>query len=431
MTSATERRPWRGRLLVLAGIALVALNFRTAVGGFSPIAGLVSRDIPVDPLLLGVIGAVPPLAFAAGGVLGPLLARRLRLEPALVVAIAALIVGHLGRALAPDATVLVVATVLNLLGVGVGNVLLPPIVKRYFPDRIGLLTAGYVTIMSIGATIPPFVAVPVASALGWRASLGVWFLLSLTAAVPWVLELLRRRGSPQPMDVAEREAEETDAGLTRRLFRSPMAWSMALFFGATAIGAYGAFGTFPAILVDTAGATPAEAGALLGVFSVMGFPLGLIVPGLAARLRSIVPLLVAGMLFWVAGLLGLLLAPATATVLWMVFTGLGPLLFPLGLVLVNLRSRTHAGSVALSGFMQGIGYLLGGTGPLVMGVLHSVTGGWTASLIFLLAVLVLIVPAIVLLRKPRFIEDEVASHRGHERGAMDQGRGADERPVAG
>ena len=418
---------------MLAGIVLVALNFRTAVGGFSPIAGMVSRDIPIGPVLLGVIGAVPPLAFAAGGVIGPLLARRLRLEPALVVAIAALVLGHLGRALAPDSTVLVAATLVNLLGVGVGNVLLPPIVKRYFADRIGLVTAAYVTIMSIGATIPPVVAVPVASALGWRASLGVWFLLSVTAAVPWIAELVARRGRPQPMDAAEREAEEADPRLTRRLFRSPMAWSMALFFGSTAIGAYAAFGTFPVILVDTAGVTAAQAGALLGVFAVMGFPAALLVPVLASRLPSIVPLLVAGMLFWAAGLLGLLLAPAAAPLLWMVFTGLGPLLFPLGLVLVNLRSRTHAGSVALSGFMQGIGYLLGATGPLVTGVLHSATGGWSASLIFLLAVLVLVIPSIVLLRRPRFIEDEVraSSDRRHERRAMHQGGGTHERPVTG
>ena len=69
----------------------------------------------------------------------------------------------------------------------------------------------------------------------------------------------------------------------------------------------------------------------------------------------------------------------------MVFAGLGPLLFPLSLVLINVRTRTHEGAVALSGFVQGVGYTLGALGPLVVGVLHQVTGQWTLALVVLLA----------------------------------------------
>ena len=82
-------------------------------------------------------------------------------------------------------------------------------------------------------------------------------------------------------------------------------------------------------------------------------------------MRNVGILVYAGVVFFIVGYLGLLLVPATATWLWVAFAGAGPLLFPLALVLINLRTRTHAGSVALSGFVQGIGYTIGAVGPLV------------------------------------------------------------------
>ena len=51
----------------------------------------------------------------------------------------------------------------------------------------------------------------------------------------------------------------------------------------------------------------------------------------------------------------------------------------------SVRTRTHAGSVALSGFTQGLGYTLGALGPLAVGVLHELTGGWTVPLLVLTA----------------------------------------------
>jgi CP family cyanate transporter-like MFS transporter len=87
---------------------------------------------------------------------------------------------------------------------------------------------------------------------------------------------------------------------------------------------------------------------------------------------------------------------------------LGAAFFPYSLALVGVRSRSHVGSVALSGFMQAVGYIAGALGPLLVGVLHAVTGSWTGSLILLLVALVPLVPAAFVLRRPRLVEDEIA-----------------------
>ena len=49
--------------------------------------------------------------------------------------------------------------------------------------------------------------------------------------------------------------------------------------------------------------------------------------------------------------------------------------------------QREPGSVAtLTAMMFSVGYLLASLGPWVAGVLHDSTGGWTATLLFMLAV---------------------------------------------
>jgi CP family cyanate transporter-like MFS transporter len=427
---------WAGRTTALLGILLVALSLRTAVAALSPIVDHITGELPFTHLDLAIVGSAPPIAFAVAGLLTPLLARRIGLETALLLAVVTMIVGHLGRALAPSSNLLVVATVVTLLGVGVGNVLLPPAVKRYFPDRVGLVTAIYATILSVSTAVPALVAVPIADAAGWRVSLGVWFVVALTAAIPWIpLAVRSRRAAESPatapdaghnavetgaIDLAHAEAARTEAAvdrvarddpgarLGRRMLRSPTAWAITGIFTVSTVLAYSGFAWFPTLLVERAGVTPAEAGTLLALFAITGFPCSLIVPVIAARVHNIAPIVLAATVFGAAGLLGLLFAPESAPWLWVTLTGLGTLTFPLSLVLINLRTHTPSGAIVLSGFVQGIGYTVGTAGPLVVGLLYEATGGWTAPLWFMLAVVALTVPAAFVLARPRYVEDEVA-----------------------
>ncbi|CAN5437242.1 MFS transporter [soil metagenome] len=413
---AATRIGWRGRILPFAGIILVALSLRTAVAAVSPIIDHVSRELPLSAELISLLGAVPPVAFAVSGLLAPTISRRVGLDRTLLFAIVVMVLGHLGRAIAPSSGVLLGATIMTLVGVGVANVLLPPIVKRYFPDRIGSVSAIYITIISFGASIPALVAVPVADSAGWRASLGIWFLVAATAAIPWVGMLLRERRA-RASDSSDGAGADADAGaaldelepaLAGRMAHSVIAWAMVGCFGAAAFVSYATFAWLPSILVDTAGLTPGEAGSLLALWAFMGFPSGILAPILAARLKNSGPVLAAGVLFVVLGYGGLLVAPTAVPVLWVVLSGLGPILFPLTLALINLRTRTHAGAVALSGFVQGIAYGIGALGPVVIGLIHGATGSWTIPLLVMVVVgMALGTPAVFLLARRRFVEDEL------------------------
>ncbi|MGR0220387.1 MFS transporter [Agromyces sp. ZXT2-6] len=401
MTNAALRPLWAGRTLALVGIVAVAFNLRTAVASLSPILVSLERDIPLSAVAVGLLGMLPPLCYAVFGIVTPVLARRFGLEATLLVSLGALAIGLAWRGLAPSAEWLLVASSLTFAAIGVGNVLLPPLVKRYFPDRIGLLTTVYVTAMSVSTFLPPLVAVPVADAAGWRVSLGLWAVLALASLVPWIALLVHPR-----REVPAELPEEAEPGLLRRAFRSPLAWALAIVFAVSGFNAYALFAWLPLILQETAGSSPLEAGALLSLFAAMGLPAALAVPVLAERRGAVRVLVAIGAAGIVLGYLGLILVPSTATWLWVALIGIGPLFFPLALVLINLRTRTHAGAVALSGFVQSAGYVAVAVGPLAVGLLHDATGEWTLPLVLLLASAVPAVVGGAVVSRPRFFEDE-------------------------
>jgi MFS transporter, CP family, cyanate transporter len=365
-------------LTVCAAIVLTALNLRSAVTAVPPLLDPVSADVGLTPTVVGLLGALPALAFSAAGLVGVRLLRRFSAE---VIAVGVLVVEGTGQVLRPwsgdTPAGFLAVTALTLLGMGVGNVILPPLVKAWFPSRIGALTAAYVTALAVGTSVPALVAVPVAAHLGWRQGLALWGLPALLSAPTWLLATRRPRVVPGP-------ARRTRVDV----HRSPIAWGLALLFGMNALNLYTMFTWLPVRLVD-AGASDERAGALLALFAGVGVVPALVIPLLLGRIGRAGSMVVACVALFAAGYVGLLLAPMTLTTLWIVLAGLGGGGFPLVLTLFGLRSAGPASTGALAGFAQGIGYLLAATGPLLVGALHDVTGEWTAPFAFLGVTLVL------------------------------------------
>jgi len=408
VTDSAIRRLWAGRTLALLGILLVAANLRTAVAALSPIVTRIDADIPLSALAIGVLGMLPPVCFALFGIFTPMLTRRHGIEAVLVLSLVALVVGHLARGLSESLVWLLLGSVVTFAGLGVGNVLLPPLVKKYFPDRVGLVTSLYVSVISLSTLVPPLVAVPVADAAGWRTSLAMWSVLALFALVPWITMLVRHRTASVPTPVIE-EPEPTILG---RIRHSSVAWAIATVFAVSALNAYAMFGWLPQMLVDRSLVSAGEAGILLSLFAAMGFPCAVIIPVLTARMKNVGLLVYTGAFFFLAGYGGLILAPETLTWLWVSAAGLGQMLFPLALVLINLRTRTHDGAVAMSGFVQGIGYTVGAVGPLVVGLLHELSGDWLWPLVFLASTALAVTIAGAVIARPQMLEDELKGRAG-------------------
>lgn len=430
----TSARPlWRGRALAVIGILLCAFSLRSAVASLSPVVDLIGDDFEVSPAVLGVIGTLPPACFAVFGILTPMLERRLGIERLTVVALGAITVGLIGRGLAADTVGLLAGTAVIFAGVGMANILLPPLVKKFFADRIGVMMTIYTTTMAFSTFLPPLVAVPVADALGWRFSMAMWAAFALAGVIPWIVMLLRpavadRRapGHPVAAETAEPDGAEavfaatgpiatapTNLRLFARLARIPLVWALALTFATSSTMAYVSFAWLPSILIDTAGVDAATAGFLLSLWAFIGLPASLIVPVLVVRFQATRLLFVVGSLTALTGLVGLMLAPLPELLwLWMTLFGMVGLLFPLALVLISIRSRTPQSAVLLSSFVQSTGYVLAAIFPLLVGILHDATGGWTVPLIAVAAVLVITFPAGIIAGRRVTVEDEWERRHG-------------------
>ncbi|WP_429425610.1 MFS transporter [Nocardia sp. GAS34] len=389
-------------MLVFAAIIASAFTLRLAVTAFTPLAERIGAQVGYSTAIVGVFGMIPTAMFAAAGVLTPILVRRLGLERTALVAMLAAGAGQAVRAVVPQTGELLLFSAVALAGMGIGNVVIPPLVKRYFSDRLALVSALYITMVQAGTVLPALVAVPLADADGWRVSIGLWAVVAFAAALPWIGVLRDRRGR----DVVDRTAlpaAEPDSAAGRP-WRSPVAWGMAGMFGMTSLTTYSMFTWMPKIFSD-AGASASFGGTMVGIFSLIGLGAALFAPTVTARVRNPFPVVAACAVCYAVAFTGLLVAPMAAPLLWVLLLGLGPSTFPMALTLINLRSRTQAGSAALSGFTQGVGYLVACVGPLLFGMLHTTVGGWGAPFALLgVAVLVMLAGAWQAC-KPRMLED--------------------------
>ncbi len=411
---------FRGRALVFAAIVLSALTLRAAVTSISPLFGRIGSDLQFGSTVVGLIGMLPPAMFAVSGLLTPVLAKRAGLESTALIAMALTTVGMAARAFAPDTGTLIVLSAIALVGMGIGNVVIPPLVKRYFSDRLAVVSTIYICAMQISTMVPPLLAVPVADAYGWRLSIGVWAVVALAAAMPWLGVVVEHRRDRKRTRAHADSVRGTDgaemgtpgdadavAGSTDpkgRIWRSSLAWGMAGMFSMTSFITYAMLTWLPTILTD-AGIGEAPAGASVAAFGAMGLISSLVAPSLCARLRNPYGLVLGAAVFYLGGFSGLHFSPTSGTVVWVCLIGLGTLTFPMSLTLINLRTRTPAGSAGLSGFTQGMGYVVSAMGPLSFGLVHTLSDGWGLPILMLTGCVAVLLVAGYVCCRPRMLED--------------------------
>ncbi|MFC9500516.1 CynX/NimT family MFS transporter [Streptomyces sp. NPDC056982] len=395
-------RAWAVRLMIV-GIVLAALNLRPAITSLGALLEEVRDGLGMSGSVAGLLTSVPPLCFAIFGVMAPRLARRFGPGAVVCAGMAAIAAGLVIRPFTGSTVGFLVASGLALMGIAVSNVLMPVIVKRWFPDRVGSMTGLYSMALALGTSLAAAVTVPMTDALGgnWKTGLAVWAALAVAAVVPWVT-LVRERGAEGGITAG---TSQQDNGL--RITRSRTAWALAVFFGLQATAAYITMGWMAQIFRD-AGVSAGTAGVLLAVTMAMGVPLAFVIPRLATRLPSQGPIVVALGVCGLAGYAGLYLAPSGGAWAWAVLLGISNCAFPLALTMVGMRARTGTGVAKLSAFAQSTGYLISIPGPLLVGVLYQHSGGWGVPIALMAALMVPQIVVGVIAGRNRTVEDEAA-----------------------
>ncbi|WP_246094220.1 CynX/NimT family MFS transporter [Streptomyces griseofuscus] len=417
-------RAWATRLVV-AGIVLSAVNLRPAITSLGALLEEVRDGLGMSGSVAGLLTSVPPLCFAVFGVMAPRLARRFGPAAVVCAGMAAIFAGLLIRPYAGGTAGFLAASALALMGIAVSNVLMPVIVKRWFPDRVGSMTGLYSMVLALGTSLPAAVTVPMTHALGgnWKLGLAVWAVLAAAAVVPWIPLVREGRERPAPaarsakasakaqapaQTPASASARAAEEQPPLRITRSRTAWALAVFFGLQATAAYITMGWMPQIFRD-AGVSAGTAGLLLAVTMVMGVPLAFVIPRIATRLPHQGPIVLVLGVCGLAGYAGLYLAPAAGAWAWALLLGIANCAFPLALTMVGMRARSGPGVAQLSAFAQSTGYLISIPGPLLVGVLYQHSGGWGLPIALMAGLMVPQMVVGVLAGRDRTVEEEAAA----------------------
>ncbi|WP_167158366.1 MFS transporter [Streptomyces sp. MBT27] len=373
-------------VVLLVGIVLASLNMRAALASVSPLVSDISQSFGLSSTASSLVTSVPVLFLGLGALVAPWLARRFGSEPVLLFALLLLAVGILVR-VAPSPVALYGGGVLVGTAIALLNVLMPGLIKRDFPDRAASMTSVYTGAMIAGATLVAASSVPLEKAFGgsWEASLAVWSLLAVLAAVTWLPQVLIARGrTGHEVRMASARPGTGTAG--KSVWRSALAWQVTLFMGLQSLWSYVLIAWMPTIFTDH-GMSRSTAGVIFAFNNLIQVAGAFAVPLLAGRMRSQRPLIVLVTSLVAAGYAGLMIAPVSGAWLWAGILGIGQGgAVGLALTMIVLRSGDAQTAARLSGMAQTVGYLLAAVGPLAAGAVHQATGGWTIPIALVLGV---------------------------------------------
>ncbi|MDD3354410.1 MFS transporter [Zoogloea sp.] len=361
--------------LLLAGILSIAVNLRAPITGLAPVLAMIQGSFALSTAQAGLLTTLPLLAFALLSPVAPVLARRVGLERALFAALV-LIAGGVALRSAGPVGCLYGGTVVIGAGIAIGNVLLPSLLTRDFPQRIAAVTSAYTLTMGLAAAAASATVIPLAThpGLGWEGALAAVIVFPLAALVIWWPQL-----RPQPGRYSTNSAAWSASARGQPIWRSALAWQVTLFMGLNSFIYYVMIGWLPSILTGS-GRSAAEAGSLHGVMQLASACAGLLLAPVIHRLQDQRAAAFGVSLLLSLGLLGLLALPGWAA-LWVTCFGFGSgACLILSLSFMGLRTHGSAQAAALSGMAQSIGYLLAACGPPLVGLLHDQSRGWSLPL---------------------------------------------------
>jgi MFS transporter, CP family, cyanate transporter len=386
-------------------MVLVGLNLRLSIAAISPVLTQIQDDTGLGSAASGVLTALPLVCFGLVAVAAPGLVRRLPMARLLGLVLVVIAAGVALRSV-PATAALFAGTAVIGSAIAIGNVVMPGLIKRDFREGAAPMIALYSLSLSLAAAITAGLTVPFEDLTGldWRGAIAVWGAFAVIALVLWIPQARRsdRAAAPASTEAGEEAPAAPAPNVGRELLADRLAWAVTLFMGFQALGFYATLNWLPTIL-ESHGFSDGHAGWMLSYSLFPSMAASLATPVLERRVGRAEPFVIACVAFWAIGYVGLIVAPTSATYVWMTSLGIAvgmAISLALGFIVARARDGHHVAH--LSTMAQGVGYAIAAVGPFLVGALHGLTDSWTVALLFLIAVLV-----------PTLVAGLAAARRGH------------------
>jgi MFS transporter, CP family, cyanate transporter len=373
----------KGTLLLMIGIIFIATNLRSPLTSIGPLMEILRTQLGISNTIIGILPAIPLLAFGVFSNLSPILAIRIGMERLLFFSLILLTLGIGIRSMAGE-NLLFTGTILIGLAISICNVLLPSLIKRDFPQKVGLMTGIFSVSMNLCGAIASGISIPLASGLnlGWSGALEIWGTLSFLSILLWYPQV--RKKPVQKTDVKSEMKKEA------KLWASSTAWCVTFYMGLQSLLFYVIVAWVPQILTNQ-GMSASSAGWMISIMQFAILPVTFIVPILAGKAENQRLFVLITSLLYLIGVAGLIYGGNSLALISMILLGIAVgSSFSLSMMFFSLRTRTSQTSAELSGMAQSIGYLLASIGPTLFGLLHVFSKGWTIPLVLLMACAILL-----------------------------------------
>ena len=376
------------KVIILLGIILLGMILRTPITSVGAIIGPLKNLLEINNTVAGLITTIPLIAFAIFSPFVAKISNKIGLEKTLYLAAIVTSIGLLLRFYI-NTSVFFVTTFIIGVGLTVGNVLLPGLAKKYFPENLGIMTGFYAVVMNVSASVAAGISYPILSSNvgGEKFSTGlavnIWLIVSILNIVIYAIITKNSK--------SERIEDKKSGG--KGYLRSLKMWSVMLSMGLQSALFYCSVSWFAEIMISK-GFTPSEAGLLLSISQFAQFPSTFLVPVLAEKIKNklIIPIFIA--MGYIASLIGMIYIQgnfALMTIYIVLFALAGGGSFSYVMYLFSAKSKNEEEAADISGLAQAGGYWLAAIFPPLLGYVRDVLN-WdvaiyilimTASLLFI------------------------------------------------
>ena len=376
------------KLLIILGIVFISFNLRAPITAVGSLVDRIQLEYELTSGMAGFITTLPLLAFATVSPFVSGISRRFGYGKTMCAGLAFILAGELIRSYT-NGFGLFLGTAFLGIGIAIGNVLIPSIIKLRFPKTVGRMTSVYTTCMCTFAAVGAGASMPLADGidLGWKNSLAFWTILAVVTLILWMPQVKADR--TLVIDTADSKDEKKQS--SGSIWKSPIAWWVTLFMGTQSLIFYSLVAWLPTIIVSK-GMSGSFAGTMALVFQLASIPATLMIPMLCDKFKNqrslafiICLLYIIGMLLFLFGSSEVLMVAAVL----LMSLGMGGSI-SLSIAFISLRSPNAARASELSGMSQSAGYLFAAVGPILVGMLYDVTQSWTIPILIFTGLILLL-----------------------------------------
>ena len=362
---------------MIIALFIASLNLRPSINSIAPLLETIRTSLGMNASVASLLTSIPVLCMGLFAPVAIKFSGKWGIERVLGWSLFVIGAGTILRFFTQSTSFLLITAFIAGIGIAFAGPLLPGFIKRHFPKHVPSMIAIYTVALTLGAALSSSLIVPMQNSMNsWQGALGIWGVLAFVAVLFWWLFVLRHI---KPQDHLASIGTKTKMPWTNK-----KAWVLTLSFGMMAMLFYSFTAWLPEI-IQGMGYSKSYAASALTIFVVVQIPVSLVLPILLRKFPSRRLWLLVSTLLQLVGIvmLSVSIEPLVATF----FIGIGTGgLFSLNILLPLDATDNPQEAAAWSAMTQSVGYVIGATGPLILGWIYDATDGFAIAIVGLIVI---------------------------------------------